>query len=165
MGLVLKVLGRLRVVGLVFVDLVCRLWGRGEGGGRLFGRGRSVRKRIFLYRFICFFGYLAISPPVTGLFFKLSLSRSLGIALIAHFPSFILLLLLIFSYLYLHSCHCPSRLRHSSQSLFYLPSVPNWQFTIALILTITMGVKLLWSVGNEEMGGVLGSGVAPIKKH
>jgi len=37
-------------------------------------------------------------------------------------------------------------------------------FTISLVLTIVLGVKLLWSVGDEEMGGVLGSGVTPIKK-
>jgi len=38
-------------------------------------------------------------------------------------------------------------------------------FTIALVLTVVVGVKLLWSVGEEEMGGVLGSGVSPVKKH
>jgi hypothetical protein len=25
-------------------------------------------------------------------------------------------------------------------------------------------VRMLWSVGNEEIGGVLGSGVSPVKK-
>jgi hypothetical protein len=39
------------------------------------------------------------------------------------------------------------------------------EFVIGMVLTVVLGVRMLWSVGEEEMGGVLGSGVSPIKKH
>jgi hypothetical protein len=56
---------------------------------------------------------------------------------------------------------------HSIYSFGYISphEVVLMKFTIALVLTIVVGVKLLWSVGDEEMGGVLGSGVTPVKKH
>lgn len=44
-------------------------------------------------------------------------------------------------------------------------SVANWEFVVGMVLTVVLGVRMLWSVGEEEMGGVLGSGVSPVKKH
>jgi len=38
-------------------------------------------------------------------------------------------------------------------------------FVVGMVLTVVLGVRMLWSVGEEEMGGVLGSGVSPVKKH
>jgi len=35
---------------------------------------------------------------------------------------------------------------------------------IGMVLTVVLGVRMLWNVGNEDMGGVLGSGVSPVKK-
>ena len=37
-------------------------------------------------------------------------------------------------------------------------------FAVVMVLTVVLGVKLLWSVGQEEIGGVLGSGVSIVKR-
>jgi hypothetical protein len=36
---------------------------------------------------------------------------------------------------------------------------------VGMVLTVVLGVRMLWSVGEEEIGGVLGSGVSPVKRH
>ena len=38
------------------------------------------------------------------------------------------------------------------------------EFTVTISLTVVVGIKMLWSVGNEEIGGVLGSGVSPVRR-
>jgi putative Mn2+ efflux pump MntP len=57
--------------------------------------------------------------------------------------------------------------RHFIYSFGYLSPrfVANWEFVVGMVLTVVLGVRMLWSVGEEEMGGVLGSGVSPVKKH